>query len=147
MVLCAAVIIMLLTAGCDLLDGLGISGDGDDQTGGVAQENLTFEDVKGTWFFPEGTEPAPGDDHIYIDLDDNDNVLTDLYYDSQMYASGNGDFDSGVYSGEYTDPDDSTVHDITISFELSADDKLTITYTGEPFGTLTLEGGVLGSTT
>lgn len=125
---------VLLVAGCELFP------------------NITWEDIKGEWDFPDTTfndstiksihlslmDPGEGESEYRIDLswENGDNYL--LHY-------GEGSMDKNVFSGTYNlggDYTDSTTYSVTVTFTLN-NDQLKAVFTGT--GPLNLEHGTLNA--
>ncbi|SLM17605.1 conserved hypothetical protein [uncultured spirochete] len=128
---------VLLVAGCELFP------------------NITWEDIKGEWDFPDTTfndstiksihlslmDPGEGESEYRIDLswENGDNYL--LHY-------GEGSMDKNVFSGTYNlggDYTDSTTYSVTVTFTLN-NDQLKAVFTGTgPLNGLVLEHGTLNA--
>jgi len=127
-------LIVLLVAGCELFP------------------NISWEDIKGEWDFPDTEfnsstittihlslmDPSEGDSEYRVDLSWNN--YENFYY-------GGGSVSSNVFTGTYQvggDPS-STEYSITVTFSLS-DDALKAVFSGEgPLDGLILEHGTQGT--
>jgi hypothetical protein len=111
----------------------------------MGNEGITFEEIQGYWDFSDRNNDS---DHLSVMTDSDETmVMIDLFYDGEMYPSGNGTYEDGVYNGIYTEMEEPyTEHPISIVFSFASDDTLSFTYEGEPLGSLTLHGGIRSST-
>ncbi|MEN6296768.1 MAG: hypothetical protein ABFC92_02330 [Rectinema sp.] len=125
---------VLLVAGCELFP------------------NITWEDIKGEWDFPDTTfndstiksihlslmDPGEGESEYRIDLSWND--WENFYY-------GGGTISNNVFTGHYQvgGSDSTDEYSITVTFSLK-DDQLKAVFSGEgPLNGLVLEHGTLNA--
>ncbi len=125
---------VLLVAGCELFP------------------NITWEDIKGEWDFPDTTfndstiksihlslmDPGEGESEYRIDLSWNN--FDNFYY-------GGGTVSNNVFTGHYQvgGSDSTDEYSITVTFSLK-DDQLKAVFSGEgPLNGLVLEHGTLNA--
>jgi len=120
--------------------------------GGELFPNITWEDIKGEWDFPDTTfndstiksihlslmDPGEGESEYRIDLSWNDG--DNFYY-------GGGTISNNVFTGHYQvgGSDSTDEYSITVTFSLK-DDQLKAVFSGEgPLNGLVLEHGTLNA--